>query len=383
MSLTRRRVLGALAAAGGAGALTGHGTAAILGDREGTDAWFESGFLDLAVEYELRSGPGADDPQTNTGVIDGPRLHLPLGTLTAAEPEGSLLLTAELPERDEGVNNPASLWLASDCPVPTGSPLAAAIELTFSTADCSTGDPIQTLVEGTLNQVGEQLQTGLQVDGDPESGGIDCLTDRACLLVEYALDSYVGEESVDLPLWFGAVQCRHGAGTNPFADRESHPCQPADPCPCCRTIGKLELEADGQPGLGESSVAPGTYAFTEGSTSLGLDIYDTADKDNGAETTGVAFRLVALDAPGTVVPGLCSVLVKGGNGHREYADDLGLGPDTAGLDGSDADGLVFAPPGKAISHVTVCVCTTESDDDCPGCADPSIDGPTGPEEASQ
>jgi hypothetical protein len=227
--------------------------------------------------------------------------------------------------------------------------------------------------------VGEQLQTGLQVDGDSGTAGTDCLTDSTCLLVEYALDSFVGVDEVDLPLWFGAVQCRHGAAENPFADREQHPCQPADPCPCCRTIGKLELEADGQPGLGESFVAPGTYAFTEGSTSLGLDIYDTATKDGGTETTGVAFRLVAPDAPDAVVPGLCSVLVKGGNSHREYTDDLGLGVDTAGLDGSD-DGLVSAPTGKAISHVTVCVCTTDDPEDCPGCTDPSIDEAVGPEE---
>jgi hypothetical protein len=382
MTLTRRRVLGALAAAGGAGALTGHGTAAILGDREGAAARFQTGFLDLAVEYELRSGPGADDPETNTGVVDGPRLHLPLGTLTAAEPDGSLLVTFELPELDGGVNNPASLWLASDCPVPTGSPLAAAIELTLSTADCSTGAPIDTLVDGSLIQVGEQLQQGLQVDGDPGSAETDCLTDRTCLLVEYTLGDYVGEESVELPLWFGAVQCRHGADTNPFAAREPQPCAPADPCPCCRTIGKLELEGDGQPGLGESFVAPGTYTFTEGSTSLGLEIYDTAEKDDGAETTGVAFRLVALDAPGAVVPDLCSVLVKGGNGHREYTDDLGRGTDTAGLDGSE-DGLLFAPAGTAISHVTVCVCTTEAAGDCPGCTDPSIAGASSSEEVGR
>jgi hypothetical protein len=82
--------------------------------------------------------------------------------------------------------------------------------------------------------------------------------------------------------------------------------------------------------------------------------------------------------PDAMVPEICSVLVKGGNGHTEYVDETGAGDDTAGLPGSDADGVVYAPDGHGISHVTVCVCTWESPEDCDGCTDPSISGPDQP-----
>ena len=103
-----------------------------------------------------------------------------------------------------------------------------------------------------------------------------------------------------------------------------------------------------------------------------------------AETVGVAFRLVNL--AGDAAPSLCTVAIKGGPGFEQYDRDDGTTADTAGLPGSDADGLVYAPDGKAISHVTVCVCTTEPEADCPGCADPSLtnsgpDSPSGDDDA--
>ena len=139
-----------------------------------------------------------------------------------------------------------------------------------------------------------------------------------------------------------------------------------------RTLGKLEFEAGTQPGLDDSYVEPGTYAFTEGDADYGLEIYDTADKAGERETVGVAFRLVNLADSDAAVPRLCTVAVKGGSGFEQYDRDDATLVDTAGLPGSDADGLVYAPEGTGISHITVCICTTEPEADCPGCTDPSL-----------
>ena len=371
MILSRRRVLAALAAAGGAGALTGTGTAAMLRDAERFDASITTGTVDLVVEYDLLTGPGAGGPD-GSGTVDGPRIRIPVDSLGADGDAGSMLLTFALPQEGDAVNNPAALWLATDCPAPASTALAEAIRLTLSYADCDSGTPIERIVSGSLREVADGLREGHRVDGDPTTDEVDCLTDEVCLLVEYELAGYVGTETVDVPLWFSAVQCRHTTPENPFADRDTEPCPAADPCPCCRTLGKLEFEGGTQPGLDDSFAEPGTYAFTEGDADYGLEIYDTAGTDGESETVGVAFRLVNLADSDAAVPSLCTVAVKGGPGFEQYDRDDGTAADTAGLPGSDADGLVYAPDGKGISHVTVCICTTESAADCPGCTDPSL-----------
>ena len=367
MTLTRRRVLAALAAAGGAGALTGTGTAAMLRDTERFGGSMTAGMVDLTVEYELLTGPGAGGPD-GQGTIDGPRVDLPIGSLDTDDSSGSMLLTFALPQDGDAVNNPAALWLAADCPVPASTALAEAIRVTVSYADCASGDRLHRIADGSLRAFADDLRGGYRVDGDLSTPGDGCLADTVCLLLEYELGSYVGRETVDLPVWFAAVQCRHTAPENPFAGSETGPCPAADPCPCCRTLGKLEFEEGTQPGLGDSYAEPGTYAFTEGDANYGLEIYDTADTDGERETVGVAFRLVNL--AGGTAPALCTVAVKGGTGFEQYDRADGLSVDTADLPRSDADGFVYAPAGTGISHVTVCVCTAELD--CPGCTDRSL-----------
>jgi len=371
MSVSRRRLLAALAAAGGAGALTATGTAARFGDAEAFRASLTTGVVDLVVGYELRTGPGAGDPDSGFGTVDGPRIHVPVGELDATDSSGSLLVTFALPQGEDAVNNPAALWLAADCPTPAATTLGEALRLTLSYADCETGKATALIADGSLREVADELRDGSRIDGDPSTDGVDCLADTVCLLVEYELVGYVGDGAVDVPLWFAAVQCRNTTPQNPFTNRGTEPCPPGELCPCCRTLGKLEFADDTQTGLGESYAAPGTYAFTEGDTRYGLEIYDTAE--SGGETTGVAFRLVRLDDPDAVVPRLCTVAVKGGPGFEQYDRDDDTLDDTAGLPGSD-DGLVYAPDGKGISHVTVCICTTESESGCPGCVDPSLTG---------
>ncbi|MFC7176171.1 hypothetical protein [Halosegnis marinus] len=215
MTFSRRRVLAALAAAGGAGALTGSGTAAMFTDSEGFDSALTTGAVDLVVEYDVRSGPSAGD----AGVIDGPRVTLPLDELGAEHASGSTVLTFALPQGEGYVNNPAALWLAATCPEPAATRLADALRLTLSYFDCET-DAVGTAIEtGTLREVADRLGGGRRIDGDgdPATAPPACLTDEVCVLVEYELVGYVGSESVDLPLYFKAEQCRHDeTPTNPF-----------------------------------------------------------------------------------------------------------------------------------------------------------------------
>jgi hypothetical protein len=371
MTVSRRRVLAAIAAAGGTGGFawtaSGAGTTAMLRDDEEFEASLTAGTLDLTIEYEILAGPGADGPE-RSGTVDGPRVRLPIGALGVDEPSGRTLLTFSLPQRGRAVNNPAALWVATRCPDPAATSLGEALRLTLSYADCETGARVSRIADGSLREVATALRGGRRIDGDPATGTLDCLIDRVCLLAEYELVGYVGSETVDLPLWASATQCRHATPTNPFAGIDAAPCPAGDICTCCRTLGKLELEAGAQPGLGENTVDPGTYAFTEGSSDYGLEIYDTATTDEGA--IGVAFRLVALS--GDVVPSLCTVAVKGGPGFEQYDRDNGTIVDSADLPGSDDDGLVYAPEGTEISHVTVCVCTPEPEAECAGCTDPSL-----------
>jgi hypothetical protein len=366
MSMTRRRVLAALAVAGGAGALTGSGTAAMLADSERSGGSLTTGVVDLVVEYELLTGPGAGTVTT----VDGPRLRVPIDGLGYESAAGSMLVTFALPQTRNDPNNPAALWLASQCPTPGATTLGETLTLTLSYADCATGEPIRPIIQGRLREVADQLQAGYRIDGAPLTPGDDCLTDEVCLLLEYDLDGYVGSEHLDLAFWFRAIQCRHAESqANPFAGRDIQPCEPGELCRGCRTLGKLEFEANTQPGLADSYAAPGTYAFTEGSTEYGLEIYDTTEKSNGAETTGVAFRLVDLDDPNGVVPAIYKVYVKGGPGYLAYDRTGGAPTDTTELSGA-VDGIVAAPDRKGISHVTVCICTP--DPTCV-CDDPSLD----------
>jgi len=377
MTVSRRRVLAAIAAAGGTGGFawtaSGAETTAMLRDDEEFEASLVAGTLDLTIEYEILAGPGADGPE-RSGTVDGPRVRLPIGALGADGTSGRTLFTFSLPQRGRATNNPAALWVATDCPDPRGTGLAEALRLTLSYADCETGTRLDPIADGSLRQVATALRGGRRIDGDPTTGTLDCLTDRVCLLAEYELAGYVGSETVDLPLWASATQCRHATPANPFAGVDATPCPPGDVCTCCRTLGKLDLEAGTQPGIGESRIEPGVYAFTEGDSEYELDVYRTADKDDGAETVGVALRLRNRTNRDAIVPRLCKVRVKGGpgSGVETYDRNDGTRTDTVGLSGSDADGTVYAPDGYAISYVLVCICTTEPDADCSGCGDPSL-----------
>jgi hypothetical protein len=237
MGVSRRRLLAALLAGGGVstvgrgGALTTnglpaedsllHASGAWLRDVEGVQSDLTAGLVDLAVAYWVLSGPGSDGTFTlddPDGVIDGPVIQLPIGTLDETEPSGSTLFRVALPDRDGQRNNPAQLWLQFGTVEPAGTALADTLQLTLSYAE-SDGTPTSVIADGTLSAVAQSLQSPAPIDGDGDpANGDDCLVDQVFLLVEYDLDGYVGSESVTLPLSLGAVQCRNGgAQTVPFS----------------------------------------------------------------------------------------------------------------------------------------------------------------------
>lgn len=355
MTLTRRRLLGALAVVGGVGAFEGRETRALLGDPERSGGVLTTGGLDLNVAYWDVSATDAPpyDPAVPDGVGDGQRLTLPV-TLDGPDRPGQTLVRFSLPQSGEAVNSPASLWLRTVCPAATTLGELLRLRVSYATASGVAG---ATIADGSLREVANRLRGGARLDGDGDpSNGLDCLTDEVFLLFEYDLDGYVGSESLLLVLETVALQCRgRDPNENPFPADVS-PCVPGYACDCCWTIGKVE--ADSPLRAGE------TYEFDEGLTDYAISVSDI----DGEE--GVAFELVS--PAGMPVLPLCSVTVTGGPTAVDYGRrDDGYGTATAGLDGA-VDGLAYAPTNPntggryAISHLLVSVCTPVlGDGTCP------------------
>jgi hypothetical protein len=349
MTMTRRRVLAALAAAGGAGALTGSGTSALLRDTEAGSLSLTSGLVDVVVDYWADT-TGGIDPATPDGTVDGTQLTVPL-----SGDGGRTVFRLSLPQ-DGGPNNPASLWLKADCPEQATLAEALQVTLSYATAD---GTSTTEIASGSLRNVANALRTGTRLDGDPATPDVDCLTDEVYLALESDVGAYVGSETVSLPLSLVATQCRNtDPDVNPFpSDAIDGVCRPAYSCDCCWAIGKVEVETRLQAGR--------TYAVDEGLAGYAIRVTDT-DGDSG-----VAFELVTTDDDVPLLP-LCDVAVKGGPPDVHYSrrdDEFGF--DTSVLGGA-TDGMVYAPENPnnggryGISYVLVSVCApTLADGDCP------------------
>jgi hypothetical protein len=364
MDVSRRRVLAGLTAVGGIGALSGSGTAGLFRDEERVRSGLQTGILDAQITYWVRTGDDPFNDGAPDGIVDGPRVDIPVGPLNDDRPNGSVLLRVSLPEPAEGINNPARLWIRAACPAMTTLAEFLRVSISYADADGTPSDPLvdgtgQPLVQRPLREAADTLRTGLPLDGDgnPEDGN-DCLVDDLHLLVEYDLGGYVGAETVSLPLFVTAIQCRNSdEAMNPFTTGAiDDPCEPGFACDCCWAIGKVNVNTRFRTGE--------TYSFDEGLTAYALSVTDT-DGDSG-----VAFELIATD--GRTVPPLCESQVKGGPDDEQYPrreDKLGF--DTTALDGA-LDGLVYAPENPntgrryAISYVLVKVCApTGPGGDCP------------------
>jgi hypothetical protein len=349
MTMTRRRVLAALAAAGGAGALTGSTTSALLQAREQGSLELTTGLVNVVIDY-WEDPAGTLDPLNPDGTVDGTQLTVPL-----TGDNSRTVLALSLPQ-SEARNNPASLWLKADCPAGTTLAEALQVTLSYATAD---GTPTTQIVSGSLRTVANALRTGRRLDGDTTTPEVDCLTDKVYLTLESDRGSYVGSETVSLPLSVVATQCRNAdPEENPFpADATDDRCRPAYSCDCCWTIGKVEVESSLHRGR--------TYTFDEGIAGYAIRVTDT-DSDSG-----VAFELVTTGKEVPRLP-LCDVAIKGGPPDVHYhRRDGAFGFDTSTLDGA-IDGIIYAPENPHsggrydISHILVSVCApTLADGNCP------------------
>ncbi|WP_440990180.1 hypothetical protein [Haloarchaeobius baliensis] len=362
--LTRREILVGASVIGGAGAISTASTYGALADLERfTGNSLQAGLLDLLVEWEHGDDTGASDGQVS---ID-------LGTLTPGR-QGYVTFTVDLPESDDGVNNPAFTWLRTFCPSTTGR-LAGALTLSLQYVDeagLSLSDP---LFEGTLCDIARTYQTGLPLDPafDPTAtvpGCLNAVEDGPLhLRLDYELaDDYVGEETVGLAFEFAAVACRHADPTEdgPFAgvtavdcycgpDRhgvsyvEVYVCEDGAPGCHCVLLGKLELD-DKLPEncgigtadtLGNNYIEPGRYTLPvdDDCEDTGYDIVvtETVTKpdENGGRDEVVALAFHIEGDGDTPDPTLCQVAIKGGRGVAYY------GPED--LDSNGTDGVLGAP----------------------------------------
>ncbi|MEF8887946.1 MAG: hypothetical protein V5A30_09080 [Haloarculaceae archaeon] len=191
--LSRRKVLGALATAGGAGAIVGTGTGALFSDEETfTDDGIRAstsvaGVVDLELEVDVL-GDG-------TGVIYD--LTLP-GDVN---------------------NNPSYIWFRTGCPDPLELGCATEIEVRI---DCDGGGDADTVVaSGLARDVLNALRNGTLLCG----GDAACLElgETRTLEIEITDNPGSGYDGPDGPLEFDlefyGEQCRYNTGTeNPFDD---------------------------------------------------------------------------------------------------------------------------------------------------------------------
>lgn len=335
--VTRRQLLAGITAAGAAGTLSGVGTAALLTDRETLAAAVESGRVELRVD----AGEGATD------AVGGP-VELPFPAL---EPGDSGTVEVAFTVPDEAGVNPAYLWLRVGCGAASG--LGDHLAVTLSRLDGAGG----TLYDGDLAGLIDALGDGVPLDPSGAAvaaGEQGCLDPGTTVRLELAYElspAYVGSAATSLLIEGAAVQCRR-------VDPEHRPpafgvplgvadCTAEAPCDCCRLVGKYEITGD--------SLAPGVYAFTEGSEDYLLSVTDVETKDGG-EPVAARFRVVLADDPSTTVE-LCRVLIKSGNGPQSSTDVFVYEDDDAlGVIGTD---------GQAISHVVVGTCAELVDGRCP------------------
>jgi hypothetical protein len=215
--LSRRRVLGSLAAVGTLGAMSGAGASAILQDSEAADNRLVAGALDL----EVCVGDGDCEPGP------GQRVSLPIDL--DAGGEGRATVRVEIP--DDGRNNPGYVWFRTNCP--TGRcGLEQALRVTVREDRNCNGrsdryDPV--LARGSLCEVLNQFGSGELLRRDPVQPG-----DRICFEISWRLAGELCEDdAVTLELEFFAHQARHSGGPQrPWSDACNVVCKTADECAC-------------------------------------------------------------------------------------------------------------------------------------------------------
>lgn len=427
VSITRRRLLGGIAGAGTFGVTAGAFTAASFEDREllpigmtageagidvtcdAPDCGVEDGALQFAVGDLV---PGEEGSRTFTvSVVDNPvRVWL----RTGCPPE------IDAPYKEDPKKGPGWKWPPESGkhggkpaanskdrdskgrtskdrgrgkkwgggPPGDGPPkhpiwpvqhLASALEVRLSVVEGCRGDGTRLFPTagegswGTLREFQAAFANGARLDAE---GSCFEASSDVCLEFEYRLPAWSwvdpeGETGLELELY--AEQCRHVSESdvgNPFEardcgtepDPEPDPEPEPDPCDGCTELGKLEVEGD--------RLKAGTYEFDELEDPFAsdghqyeIDVLDVSDKDDGAETTCVEFRLLR---DGEERRRMCQVDVKGGRQEKRE------GGSHRGNDGGDAGGEK-RKGGKAsgvpheieppATHTPGKLCTEKFDDD--------------------
>jgi predicted ribosomally synthesized peptide with SipW-like signal peptide len=258
--LSRRELLAGLGGIGVAGAASGAGTYALFSDRDDFDGVTRASGLALAIECEDAGACTSTDDGVSFG-FDG----LDRGD----ERNVSFVMTVQ--------QNPARVWLATDCP--EGAPLEDALEVELRGTD-------GTEVVGRLSDVRRRLHAGIRVDGANgcTAVGSPVRFELQAVLPEDVDTSVAGSEA-SLTLTFFAEQCRHaddGGDRNPFRTRS--PCRKPASDPDHGRGDGAEGKSDEENGAGrENSDGDDTDGATQSDDATTDEPASTADATEGAE----------------------------------------------------------------------------------------------------
>ncbi|ELZ42348.1 hypothetical protein C471_04895 [Halorubrum saccharovorum DSM 1137] len=248
--LSRRKILGATAAVGVAGAGAGVGTSALFSDEESfEDNQIQAGELNLLIDYD--TSYDFNDPEGDgSGTIDGNPADYSY-VLTNVKPgdSGTLVFCPKI------IDNPGHLFVASADGVTNyenaqtepegdvdasgggsltggndgepngdlGQEILADVKYVENVTDATTYDEIGTVTtDQTLNGLAADLEAGFRVDGVPNdsdtvypSSPDDSTQNGPCIAIEWELPVTVGNkiqsDAVEFSFSFAAVQSRNNS----------------------------------------------------------------------------------------------------------------------------------------------------------------------------
>ncbi|WP_440990699.1 right-handed parallel beta-helix repeat-containing protein [Haloarchaeobius baliensis] len=232
--LSRRKLLAGVGGAGAASVGAGLGTSAYFSDTESFEGnVVTAGQLDLAVDWEMEyDGPGAVEMES--GTLDGEPAVLV--DLSDVKPGDTGLCTFSF----SVVDNPGYLWLGGGMTAnaENGQPEPEA-RADLTAGDIGTGkgelgramdatmayDGGPELCTGSLKSVLEDVQFGMSLDADADTGPRNCyqLDEGDDIVMEWALPESVGNrvqtDEMGFAVTFYGEQCRHNDGDgNPMVD---------------------------------------------------------------------------------------------------------------------------------------------------------------------
>lgn len=295
-------MLSGIAVTGGAGALTGRGTAALFTDEET--------FTNNSVTASA----------STAGVVT---LNVSIDSLDNAD---GLIYTIEVPNLTN--NNPSYIWVQSaTCPEPVDAAEEVDVELRLKRD--SSDDVV--VSEGTLKEVINDLRgTGESLSYQPDDTDARCFEPGESVDLVLEVISSDTAEDFSFELEFYAEQCRYNTGT-------STPFEKLDPCGSGQTT---------TPAKGISWIA----FCSESNVTLNPEITDTSDLDDDDAPRSLDWETDA---------GVRYVSVKSGQNFTiyEYPDE-NTTSDTVTTGGND-DALYTSEPLNSQSSTPCELAATE------------------------